>query len=59
MHGSDDPKVVANIMEGILFIFGKWWETFSDDNKFYSDNSCVTKRRFILMMTSIVANNHL
>ena len=45
-------------MEGILFIFGKWRETFSDDNKFYSDDIPVAKIRFILMTTSIVAINH-
>ena len=46
-------------MEGILFTFGKWRETFSDDNKFYSDDIYITKIRFIFMTTSIVANNHL
>ena len=44
-------------MEGILFIFGKWRETFSNNNKFYSDDICVAKITFILTSTPIVVNN--
>ena len=59
MHSSNNAKIVANAMQGILFTFGKWRETFSNDNKFCSDDIYVTKIRFILTTTSIVANNHL
>ena len=43
MYCSNDSKVVANkvivnTMEGILFTFGKWRETFSNDNKFCCDD---------------------
>ena len=44
-------------MEGILFTFGKWRETFSDNNKFYSDDICVAKITFILTTTPIIVNN--